>query len=200
MSIPARRRAQAIALRRGGRHTLAVPLAPRLAARIAERPYPAFLTDPTQLTNGLNDLLEAVRPDGTAVTVADHVTDPAHREAALEATRRLRATVRDDAVLIAVLPGLPDLVETVKAFLEAGVDGIVLTGGIDAGQARTIGNVTRFHRAMAHVAGAGASGLPGAELVPLDAPAPKEGLVLTECGPEAQIPQVQDWLAAVRGG
>ncbi|MBW0113719.1 hypothetical protein [Pseudonocardia abyssalis] len=199
MPIAARQRAQAIAARRGGRHTLAVPLAPRLAAKIAERPYPAFLTDPTQLTNGLGDLLEAVRPDGVAVTVADEVGDPAHREAALEATRRLRATVGDGAVLLAVLPASPELLDHVKAFLEAGIDGIVLTGEVDAGEARTIGNVTRFHRAMAHVLGAGASGLPGAELVALDAPAPKEGLVLTDCGPDTRIPDVQDWLAAVRG-
>lgn len=198
--IAARQRAQAIAARRGGQHTLAVPLAPRLAAKIAERPYPVFLADPTQLTNGLNDLLEAVRPDGVSVTVAEHVADPAHREAALEATRRLRATVRDDAVLLAVLPGnLPDLVEVARSFLEAGIDGIVLVGETSPDEARTIGNVARFHRAMAHVHGAGASGLPGAELVPLDAPASKQGLVLAECGPEAQIPQIQDWLAAVRG-
>jgi hypothetical protein len=200
VALPARQRAQAIAARRGGQHTLAVPLAPRLAAKIAERPWEAFLTDPTQLANGLNDFLEAVRPDGVSVTVAEHVTDPAHREAGLEATRRLRATVGDSAVLLAVVPGdLPDLVEVVKSFLEAGIDGIVLQGEAPADEARTIGNVTRFHRAMAHVHGAGASGLPGAELVPLDAPAPKQGLVLVECGPEAQIPQIQDWLTAVRG-
>jgi hypothetical protein len=197
--IAARQRARAIAARRGGRHTLAVPLAPRLAAKIAERPYPAFLTDPTQLTNGLTDLLEAVQPDGVAVTVAEEAHDPAHREAALEATRRLRAAVHDEAVLLALLPALPDLLDAVKAFLEAGIDGVVLTGEVDAADARTIGNVTRFHRAMAHVLGPGASGLAGAELVPLDAPAPKEGLVLAVCGPDARIQDVQDWLAAVRG-
>jgi len=200
MVLPARQRAQAIAAGRGGPHMLAVPLAPRLAARIAERPWEAFLTDPTQLTNGLNDFLEAVRPDGVAVTVAEHVTDPLHREAALEATHRLRTTVRDDAVLLAVVPGdLPELVAVVKSFLEAGIDGIVLVGETPSDEARTIGNVARFHRAMAYVHGAGASGLPGAEFVPLDTPAPKQGLVLTECGPEVQIPQLHDWLAAVRG-
>ncbi len=200
MSIPARHRAQAIAARRGGRHTLAVPLAPRLAARIAERPWEAFLTDPTQLANGLNDFIEAVRPDGVSVTVADEVGDPAHVEAALEAGRRLRSTVRDEAVLLAVLPAGPGLLDQVKAFLDAGIDGVVLLGDVDAGEARTIGNITRFHRAMAHIHGAGAGGLPGAELVPLDVLAPKQGLVLTECGPDTRIPQVQDWLAAVRFG
>lgn len=208
VSLSPRARAQAIAARRSGAHTLAVPLAPRLAAKIAERPWEVFLSDPTQLANGLGDLLEAVRPDGLAVTLpailAEDV-DGIRLEAALEATRRLRATVRDGAVLIAVLgpdPGTVDtLIGTVRAFLEAGVDGIVLAGDAPADVARTIGNVTRFHRAMAHVLGAGVSGLPGAEVVPLDTPVPRSGLVLTdgEIAEDTTIPAVQDWLAAVRG-
>ena len=176
MALAPRQRAQAIAGRRGGRHTLAVPLAPRLAAKIAERPWETFLTDPTQLTNGLNDLLEALRPDGVAVTLPSILaedSDGARRDAALEATRRLRATVGDGAVLLAVQDDT----------------------------ARTVGNVTRFHRAMAHVLGAGASGLPGAELVPLDEPVAKTGLVLTdsEVPDDVGIPVVQDWLTGVRG-
>lgn len=208
MVLAPRARAQAIAVRRGGQHTLAVPLAMRLAAKIAERPWEAFLSDPTQLANGLGDLLEAVRPDGVAVTMPSILADDAggtRREAALEATRRLRATVRDDAVLIAVLPrDAADLVDVVKAFLEVGIDGVVLAGagvgGLDPAAARTVGNVTRFHRAMAHVLGAGSSGLPGAEVVPLDAPVSKAGLVLTdgECPEDTKIPAVLDWLAAVR--
>lgn len=205
MVLPARRRAQAIAARRGGQHTLAVPLAPRLAAKIAERPWEAFLTDPTQLTNGLHDLIEAVGPCGVAVTLPSILADDGdgvRLATALEATRRLRGTVRDSAVLIAVLPGATvDLVGVVTSFLEAGADGIVLSGETPGDAARTIGNITRFHRAMAHVLGAGASGLPGAELVPLEAPAPKAGLVLTdgEVPPDTTIPAIQDWLAAVRG-
>jgi hypothetical protein len=209
MTLLPRARAQAIAAGRGGQHTLAVPLAPRLAAKIAERPWEEFLTDPTQLTNGLNDFLEAVRPDGVAVTLPSMLTEDAdgtRREAALEATRRLRATFRDEAALIAVLPsGAADLVGVVKAFLDAGIDGVVLDGGVGGGipadAARTIGNVARFHRAMAHVLGASASGLPGAEVVPLDAPVRKTGLVLTdgEVPDNTKIPAVQDWLAAVRG-
>lgn len=205
VALAPRQRAQAIAGRRGGRHTLAVPLAPRLAAKIAERPWETFLTDPTQLTNGLNDLLEALRPDGVAVTLPSILaedSDGARREAALEATRRLRATVGDGAVLLAVLPGgAEDLVDVVKAFLEAGIDGVVLDGDVPDDTARTVGNVTRFHRAMAHVLGAGASGLPGAELVPLDEPVAKTGLVLTdsEVPDDVGIPVVQDWLTGVRG-
>lgn len=205
MTLPARARAQAIALRRGGQHTLAVPLAPRLAAKIAERPWGAFLTDPTQLTNGLNDFIEAVRPDGVAVTLPSILADDpggVRRDVALEATRRLRSTVHDNAVLLAVLPGDdPGLVDLAKLFLEAGVDGIVLAGDTPADPARTVANVARFHRAMAHVLGAGMSGLPGAEVVSLDAPAAKTGLVLTdgEVPDTTTIPAVQDWIVAVRG-
>lgn len=205
MAISARARAQAIASRRDGQHTLAVPLAPRLAARIAERPWEAFLTDPTQLTNGLSDFVEAVRPDGVAVTLPSILAeDPGdvRRDAALEATRRLRSTVGENTVLLAVLPGADlGLVDLVRLFLEAGVDGIVLAGDTPSGFARTIGNVARFHRAMAYVLGAGASGLPGVEAVPLDEPVAKTGLVVTdgEVPETATITAVQDWIAAVHG-
>jgi hypothetical protein len=206
VSLPARQRAQAIAARRGGQHTLAVPLALRLAAKIAERPWEAFLTDPTQLANGLADLLDAVRPDGVPVTVPSVQDVAGHQEAALEATRRLRVTAGDTAVLVAVLRAGPNLVDTVRAFLDAGVDGVVLAGEVDAAEARTVGNVTRFHRAMAHVLGPSVSGLPGTETVPLDAPAALDasrlaGLVLTdgEVPEGAGVPAVQDWVTAVRG-
>lgn len=197
VSLPARARAQAIAGRRGGRHTLAVPLALRLAAKIAERPWEVFTTDPTQLANGLGDLLEAVRPDGVVVTLPD---SGVLLDVAVEATRRLRATVRDEAVLIAVLAPGGELVDTVKAFLDAGIDGVVLDGDPPPDVARTIGNITRFHRAMAHVLGAGTAGLPGAEVVPLDAPVATAGLVLTESEVrvEGGIPAVQKWLAGLR--
>lgn len=203
MSLAPRARAQAIAARRGGRHTLAVPLALRLAAKIAERPWETFLSDPTQLANGLGDLLDAVRPDGVPVTLPSVLADDreARLDAALEATRRLRVTVGDNAVLVAVLGAGPDLIDTVRAFLDAGIDGVVLDGEVATAEARTIGNVTRFHRAMAHVLGPGSSGLPGAEAVPLDAPAAKTGLVLTdgEVPDGTAVPPVQDWVAGVHG-
>lgn len=204
MPLTVRAKAQAIAARRGGQHVLAVPLALRLAAKIAERPWEAFLTDPTQLANGLGDLLDAVGPDGVPVTlpaVLAEDTDGARLEAALEATRRLRVSVGDGAVLVAVLGPEAGLVDTVRAFLDAGIDGVVLDGEVAGDQARTIGNVARFHRAMAHVLGPGVSGLPGAEAVPLDAPAAKTGLVLTdgEVPVGTTVPAVQDWVTAVRG-
>jgi len=201
-----RARAQAIASRRGGRHTLAVPLAPRLAARIAERPWEAFLTDPTQLANGLGDLLDAVRPDGVVVTTPSMAAVDGHRAAAVEATARLRTLAGDGAVLVAVLDATdPRVLDVVKEFLDAGIDGVVLDGSggeLPADTARTLGNVARFHRAMAHGIGAGATGLPGAEIVPLDSPVARTGLVLTdgECPRDADVPTVADWVAAVRGG
>ncbi|GEL21289.1 hypothetical protein PSU4_02430 [Pseudonocardia sulfidoxydans NBRC 16205] len=202
MTLAPRARAQAIAARRGGRHTLAVPLALRLAAKIAERPWDAFLRDPTQLANGLRDLLDAVGPDGVPVTVPSVLTEErdARLDAALEATRRLRVTVGDNAVLVAVLDPDPGLIDTVRAFLDAGIDGVVLHGDVPAADARTIGNVTRFHRAMAHVLGPGSSGLPGAEAVALDAPVAKTGLVLTdgEVPDGTPVPLVQDWVGGVR--
>ncbi len=200
-----RARAQAIAARRGGPHTLAVPLALRLAAKIAERPLAEFFTDPRQLTAGLRDLLEAVRPDGVPVTAPDVLAGDGasiRLECAVQATGWLRSTVRDDAVLIAVLPGDDHaLVDTVRAFLDAGIDGVVLVGEVETGTATTLGNLARFHRAMAHVLGPSVSGLAGAEIVPLDAPVAKPGLVLTdgEVPVSAGLPAVQDWVAGVRG-
>lgn len=203
MTPTPRARAQAIARqgrsgRGDGRHTLAVPLALRLAAKICERPWEEFTTDPTQLANGLADLLEAVRPDG--VTLMSPGAGVA-LDAAVEATRRLRTTVRDEAVLIAVLAPDGDLLDTVTALLDAGIDGVVLDGALAPDLARTVGNMARFHRVMAHVLGPGSAGLPGAEAVRLDAPAAGSGLVLTdgEVPVENGIAAVQGWLAGVRG-
>lgn len=189
VALSTRGKAQAIAGGRGGQHTLAVPLAPRLAARIAERPWEAFLTDPTQLANGLGDLLDAVRPDGVAVTTPS-MDVPGHREAALEATRRLRVSAGDGAVLVAVLAS-GDL-DAVTAFLGAGVDGVVLEGVADPAAARTIANMCRFHRVMAVAP----------TRVALDAPVPATGLVVTdgECPADTDVTAVADWVAGVRGG
>ncbi|MBA2390734.1 MAG: hypothetical protein H0V67_10820 [Geodermatophilaceae bacterium] len=194
-----RGRAQAIAVGRGGQHTLAVPLVLRLAARIAERPLEEFFTDPTQLANGLRDLLEAVGPDGLVVTLPDVLDgDPGERlECALEATRRLRPTVGDRAALIAVLGGSGPVVDCARAFLSAGIDGIVLTGPCPAEAARTVGNVSRFHRAVAHAADV--PGLPPPTVVALAAPHPGVGLVITdgEVPADTALPIVEDWVRAV---
>ena len=196
MALSTRAKAQAIARGQrdsvtGGRHTLAVPLAPRLAARIAERPWEAFLTDPTQLANGLGDLLDAVRPDGVAVTTPT-MDVPGHREAALEATRRLRVSAGDEAVLVAVLAVPPGGTDDVTAFLDAGVDGVVLEGSPDPATTKTITNMCRFHRVMAAAP----------VRVGLDAPVPAAGLVLTDgdCPADVDVTTVAAWVRAVQGG
>lgn len=198
-----RTRAQAIALGRGGQHTLAVPLALRLAARIAERPLDEFFTDPTQLANGLRDLVEAVHPDGLVVTLPDVLADDTgpRLECALEATRRLRSTAGDGVALFAVLDGSGAVVDVVRAFLDAGVDGTVLTGACPPDAARTIGNVSRFHRAIAQAHAVDAHGLPAPSVVPLASPRPAVGLVITdgEVPADTAVPVVEDWLRAVHG-
>lgn len=197
-----RGRAQAIAVGRGGQHTLAVPLVLRLAARIAERPLEEFFTDPTQLANGLRDLLEAVGPDGLVVTLPDVLSDDADSKrfrCAVEATRRLRSTVGDRAALFAVLDGSGPVVDSARAFLSAGIDGIVLTGSCPPEVARTIGNVSRFHRAVAHAADV--PGLSPPTVVALAAPRPAVGLVVTdgEVPADTAVPVVEDWVRAVHG-
>lgn len=232
MTLTPRARAQAIATRRGGRHTLAVPLALRLAARIQERPLDDFFTDPTQLANGLNDLLDAIGPDGLVVTdpavLADEVASvPAaglpssvRTGTALEATRRLKSTVGDTAVLVAVLPGPATIAEARgdvraggeiaealgKAFLGAGIDVIVFSEpenmpfGDFEPSLRTIANMARFHRALTYLAGAKVSFVDAPAVVPLEDPRPAEGLVLTEedLPTDTDITAVQDWVAAIR--
>lgn len=197
-----RGRAQAIATGRGAQHTLAVPLVLRLAAQIAERPLEDFFTDPTQLANGLRDLLEAVGPDGLVVTLPDVLSDDADGErllCAVEATRRLRPTVGDRAALFAVLDGSGPVVDSARAFLNAGLDGIVLTGSCPPEVARTIGNVSRFHRAVAHAADV--PGLSPPTVVALAAPRPAVGLVVTdgEVPADTAVPVVEDWVRAVHG-
>lgn len=153
MTLPPRTRAQALAQRPDDRHTLAIPLALRLAARIQERPLDRFFTDPTQLANGLHEFQQAVEPDGLIVTDPEALTDEimtnpsaalpiAGRAAtAVEATRRLRITVGDTTALVAGLPGPAtvaawredkrEAAETtqrlVDEFLAAGIDIILLT-------------------------------------------------------------------------
>jgi len=207
---PPRTRAQAIATGRDGQHTLAVPRALRLAARIQERPLDEFFTDPTQLANGLTELIEAVHPDGVVVTEPDVLeeeitsttelaTSP-RISTAVEATHRLRNTSGDTIALVALLPGpariaahtgdqegAAEIAQTlVQTFLGAGLDAAVLVEHRDADVAahqdplRTIANMARFHRALTHLLGAPSSVLPAPSVVPLDLPQPAAGLVLTD--------------------
>lgn len=220
MTLTPRARAQAIAAGRDGQHTLAVPLALRLAARIQERPLDDFFTDPTQLANGLTDFLGAVSPDGLVVTDPEVLADETARpdppsaprtSTALEATRRLKATIGDSAVVAAVLPGPASagdgVVEVLgKAFLTAGIDVLIVREDADAdlaafeGPLRTVANMARFHRAPAYLMGPKLSFLDAPARIPLTAPRAANGLVVTdrELPTDTDITAVQDWLHAVR--
>lgn len=230
MSPPPRARAQALAAGRGGQHTLAVPLALRLAARIQERPLDDFFEDPTQLANGLRDFLDAVRPDGLVVTDGEALRDevanmPVERlrdgmriGTALEAAGRLRETVGDSAVLVAVLPGPATIAESrdkgeagevvqtlAQEFVGVGVDIILFTESEGTNLAdfeaplRTSANVARFHRGLTCLRGATLPFLTSPTVLPVTEPRPASGLVITDTDlpPDTDVTLVQDWVALV---
>ena len=208
-----RSRVRALAQRRGDGRGIAVPLAHRLAARIQERDWEDFTCDPTQLANGLRDLADAVAPDGLAVCLPDVLLEggadllaAGQGMAAVEATRRLRASMGDRVALVACLPG-PAAVEggpdgvlaAAKEFLAAGADAIVVLGPA-AGSLSTLANVARFHQAVA-VGDDPAHGLPLVERRTLDEPSPAVGLVVTDVhlARETDVGELEDWVLAVRG-
>jgi hypothetical protein len=227
--MAATRRAAARGVAAGqARGTVAVPLALHVAARIAERDAEDFLYDPTQLANALRDLVDAIDPDGVPVcdpdvllsecrTVAD-IAASAQLKAAVEAAGRLRASFRDDIVIVAVLPGPaagaartgadgPAAAEAVLAlgqqFLGAGADLLVVhdeaeSPGISLG---TLANVARFHQAVALSHGRERYGLPGTVPVDLHATAPGEGVAVTpgSLARDTDLSVLRDWVAAVRG-
>jgi hypothetical protein len=208
-----RTRVRALAQRRGDGRGIAVPLAHRLAARIQERDWEDFTCDPTQLANGLRDLADAVGPDGLAVCLPDVLLEGgpdllagAQGTAAIEATRRLRASMGDRVALVACLPGPADVhrgtdgvLAAAKEFLAAGADAIVVLGP-PGGSLSTLANVARFHQAVA-LGDDGAHGLPLVERRPLGDPSPAVGLVLTDIhlARETDVSELEDWVFAVRG-
>lgn len=233
MTLSPRARARALARHRDDRHTLAVPLALRLAARIQERPLDRFLADPTQLANGLREFHEAVYPDGLVVTdpeaLAEDIASPvAPADAvartrvatAAEATRRLRATLGDDAALVAFLPGPASIarqrgnqnegselvIALAKVFLPAGIDVVILveeTGADNAGSEaplQTVANMVRFHRGLSYLQGAAVPFMPAPAVVPLSHPTPTGGLVITERDLPAttSMTTVQEWARKVQ--
>jgi hypothetical protein len=208
-----RTRVRALAQRRGDGRGIAVPLAHRLAARIQERDWEDFTCDPTQLANGLRDLADAVAPDGLAVCLPDVLLEGGRDllsgeqgAAAIEATRRLRASMGDRVALVACLPGPAEVdggtdgvLAAAKEFLAAGADAIVVLGA-PAGSLSTLANVARFHQAVA-LGDDPAHGLPVVERRPLGHPAPGAGIVLTDShlARETDVSELEDWVLAVRG-
>lgn len=200
---------------KGDNFGIAVPRAHRLAARIQEREWEAFTCDPTQLANGLRDLADAVAPDGLAVCLDDVLLEAGpvvlgspQYAAALEATRRLKASMGERAVLVACLPGprhvtggSDALLEIGKAFLGAGIDAlVVLAEDGETADLATLANIARFHQALA-LGSTGGLGLPAVELMPLDMPRAARGLALTDCHlpRETDITELEDWVDTVRG-
>ncbi len=209
-----RQRAQALAQGRPDGHGIAVPLAMQVAARIQERDWEAFTCDPTQLANGLRDLVDACGPDGIPLTTPEVLlaaADPVggiEAQTALEATRRLRSSMGDRVALVACLPGpaaLPnggdDVLELGKAFLAAGADAIVvLEHHGDNSALSTLANVARFHQAAA-LGCCENHGLPVVERVPLAEPRPATGMVMTTdtLPRDTDVSVMEDWVEAVRG-
>ncbi|MFL6135520.1 MAG: hypothetical protein ACJ72A_22135, partial [Nocardioidaceae bacterium] len=141
----------------GGEGTLAVPLALAAAARIQERDWEDFLEDPTQLANGIRDLVDAVAPDGVPVSDDLVLLEQAssaglaggpHALAAVVATERLRQSLGDRVALVSVLPGPARLaaagavaaaeaiLELGKKFLAAGADVVLVRD--EAGEAASL--------------------------------------------------------------
>lgn len=210
----------------GGEGTLAVPLALAPAARIAERDWNGFLTDPTQLANGIRDLVDAVSPDGVPVSSDDALLEEAaaglgahgpHGLACQEATRRLRQSLGDRIALVGVLPGparvaaatqhdgpaAAELVQSLgEGLLAAGADVLIVHDeGEEAAPLTTLANIARFHRAMALATGEPSSGLPLAASVPLENPAPSAGVVVTDgqLARDIDFTLLEDWLDDVHG-
>lgn len=208
-----RQRVQALAQGRPDGRGIAVPLAMQVAARIQERDWDDFTCDPTQLANGLRDLVDACAPDGVPVTTPEVLlgaADPVggiEVRTALEATSRLRASMGDRVALVACLPGpaaLPagsqDVLELGKAFLGAGADAIVLLEHHgDASSLSTLANVARFHQAAA-MGCCDEHGLPVIERVPLADPRPTPGVVMTTdtLSRDTDVSALEDWIDAVR--
>lgn len=209
-----RERVRALAQGRGDGSGVPVPLALRLAARIQERDWDDFTRDPTQLANGVRDLVDACSPDGVPVTSpdillndGDDVLTSEQGRAALEATRRLRASMGERIALVACLPGpgalaggAEALLAVSKEFLGAGVDVVVVLERHLAGASLgTLANVARFHQALA-LGCCQAQGLPVVERASLDAPRRANGVMITDDLPrDTDVAQLEDWVDAVRG-
>lgn len=124
---------------------------------------------------------------------------------ALEATRRLRASMGDRIALVACLPGpgqvdrgADDVLDLGKAFLAAGVDVVAVFGDHDgSSHLGTLANVARFHQPSRLVAVD--QGLPTVVTeVALADPAPTDGLVVSDDLPAVvDLPTLSDWITTI---
>jgi len=212
-----------------------VPLALATAAQISARPLDEFFTDPTQLANGLLELQRAIGSEAIVVALGDGferasgnqldlaaLDQPGSRlHTALEATRRLRATVGDSVALLAGLSGPARLSQDfgvdmaaagsafgaiVKAFCEAGADLILCLDEAPATDLdlwqdalKTTGNIARFHRALPLFRGSDGP-FPAPQRVALDTPEPVSAGIVTTAEPvaaDASIEALRHWVASV---
>ena len=212
MTSDGRVRLQALARPGGGDgRAVVVPRAIEVGARVQERDLALMATDPTQLANGLRDLVDACHPDGIPVVTPELLAhgpaagpDGPAAAAAIEATRRLRSSLGDATALVAFIPdqGADGTLAMGKAFLGAGADAIVVVaGGGPSSDLRTLANVARFHRALALALGE-VTGLDPVTAVGFDDPRPAgAGLVTTaeDLPRDTDIAELADWVDAVRG-
>jgi len=193
--VTARTRAKLLLRGRPVAPALVCPLVVAQAAEIDALPVARFLADPTKLCNGLRMLSEALGTD--VIVTADGrpelLTDGVQAAAAVEATRRLAASVADVA-LAAALPGPgrgDDPLPLARAFLEAGANLLLLveerplpagSGAAWQAAATTVANVARFHQAVPVVVLAGgaadAAAGPRGAMVCVPDPAGGQGLAL----------------------
>lgn|SRR5271165_117004 len=204
---------------------VAVPLALHVSARIAERDAEEFVYDPTELANALRDLIDAIDPDGVPVcdpgvlladcrTAAGIITSQ-QLAAAVEATRRLRASSGDAIALVAVLPGPAAIARVTgaadadavlalgKEFLAAGADVLVIQDEdeLPGAALTTLANVARFHQAAALSHGTERYGLTATVPVGLHAPAHVVGVAVTpgSLARDTDLSVLRDWVTAARG-
>lgn len=188
---------------------IAVPLGLRAAARIQERDWDEFLTNPTQLANGCRDLVDAVAPDAIVVTSTEvlliqseehgSLERSPHLGAAVEAAERLVQSIGGRVAVAVSLPGpvllsrstgagaeaaAEEVLHAAQAFLAAGVD-LILVEEPEPDHAvsvSTLANVARFHQAHVVVIGPAWSGLAPAGVAGvdgLDAAGAASGVVVT---------------------
>jgi hypothetical protein len=217
LTTPPRARLKALAQGISDGHGFAVPLAARFAARIQERDWDDFAHDPTQLANGLRDLIDALAPDGIPVTIPGLLTGKdlnlaasEHVRVSLEATARLRSSMGDRVALVACLPdsgsvvgGADSLITVSKEFLAAGAD-VILVLDVSAGTVpeslTSLGNIARFHQSLA-LGCDSRQGLAAVERIALTAPRKANGVAVTdiEIPRNVDLDVLEDWVDAVRG-
>ncbi|MBP1823265.1 hypothetical protein [Mycobacterium sp. OAE908] len=214
--LPPRARVKALAQGRSDGRGIAIPLAGQFAARINERDWEDFIFDPTQLANGLRDLVDAVSPDGVQVTIPEALTEPGlnlqsceHLQVALEATRRLRSSMGERVALLACLPsatsfsgGAATLTEVTKEFLAAGADVIYVLepNSENPEPLSALANIARFHQAVA-VSTDSRLALAPVSQIPLTAPCRADGVAVTETKlpRDIDLHLLEEWIDAVRG-